>query len=387
MRRLLLGIYGFSFFNKFLLLTPVYVIFMQQNGLSDIQLSTMFIISTLGTLGAQIPIAWIIRRLGQRWTMMLGQCLKIIAILLWLVLPNYLGFAIGMILWGVQAGFRSVAFEGLIYDQLRARGAKRDYSKILGRKYTYESIGVVLSAFGSLLMFMGYAWVTWASVLAVLMSMVYLMVIPFVSGTEHTETKTAGSMRIIRTGIRAVLRTPCVLSIMLLALLIGNVPYLDDFLSPIGLQLGISTEYVGVVSFFLLGCATLGQRFAYKLNNLSDKILYLLIGLVGVGYIVFGCLYTVYVLWMLGLAYMLFYGINVLLYSRFQHMISSRHRSVILSLYTTLAYLTYMLVCGIIGLGGMLGSWRFSIVMLGFLMLLICLWAFLRVRRKCPLNN
>lgn len=387
MRRLLLGIYGFSFFNKFLLLTPVYAIFMQQNGLSDIQLSTMFIISTLGTLAAQIPITWIIKHLGQRWTMVLGQFLKIVAILLWLVAPNYAGFATGMVLWGVQAGFRSVAFEGLMYDQIRAHGATRSYSKILGRKYTYESIGVVLSAFGSLLMFMGYEWVTWASVISVLLSILCLIMIHLAPAVEHVQTKSVSSMRIIRTGIRAVLRMPCVLSIMLLSVLVANVPYLDDFLSPIGLQLGISTEYVGIVSIFLLGCATLGQRFAYKLTRISDKLLYALIGVIGVGYIVFGGVYTFGALWILGGAYLLSYGINVLLYARFQHMIPSYYRSVMLSLYTTLAYLTYMAVCGVIGLGGMLGSWRFSIVILGVLMLLICGWALMRVRNKCPLND
>lgn len=386
MRRLLLGIYGFSFFNKFLLLTPVYAIFMLQNGLNDIQLSTMFIISTVGTLVVQIPITSIINRVGQRWAMMIGQFLKIIAILLWIAMPNYTGFAIGMLLWGAQSGFRSVAFEGLIYDQVHAHNASGDYSRILGRKYTYESIGTALAASGSLLMFMGYDWVTWASVVAVLISMMCLIIIP-TGNIPHVSKNNVNFLRIFRTGIRVVLRTPCVLSVMLLAMLVANVPYLDDFFSPIGLQLGISTEYVGLLSFFLLICATLGQRFAYKLTNIKDKILYSLIGVVGVCYIVFGAVYTVDILWLLGVAYMLFYGINVLLYSRLQHMIPTSFRSVVLSLYTTLAYLTYMLVCGIIGLGGMLGSWRFSIMILGVLMLAICGWALLRVHRRCALNK
>ena len=387
MRRLLFGIYSFSFLNKFLLLTPVYAIFMQQNGLNDLQLSTMFIISTIGTLLAQIPVTGLIHRFGQRWTMIFGQILKIIAILLWIVLPNYAGFAIGMILWGVQAGFRSVAFEGLIYDQVRAHHATREYSKVLGRKYTYESIGTALSATGSLLMYMGYVWVTWASVAAVLLSIVALLIIPVTPIVTNMPKNSTNFIRTIRTGIRAILRTRCVMSVMLLAMLVANVPYLDDFLSPIGLQLGISTEYVGIVSFFLLACATLGQRFAYMLSNIRDKILYALIGVVGVSYIAFGTVYTAGALWMLGVAYMLCYGINVLLYSRFQHMMPPYYRSVILSLYTTFAYLTYMAVCGIIGLGGMLGSWRFSIIILGGLMLVICAWALVRVRRRCPLNK
>ena len=39
MKRLLFSLYGFAFFNKFLLLTPVYAIFMQENGLKRADLA------------------------------------------------------------------------------------------------------------------------------------------------------------------------------------------------------------------------------------------------------------------------------------------------------------------------------------------------------------
>ena len=386
MRRLLFSLYGFSFFNKFLLLTPVYAIFMQQNGVSDVQLSTMFIISSVATVLGQLPITFITNRIGGRWAMIFGQFLKMFAVLLWLVWPTYAGFAAGMVLWGLQAGFRSVAFEGLMYDSIKSYGRARDYSRILGRKYTYESIGVALSACGSLLMFLGYNWVTWASVGAILMSVWCLMLIRRAPGTTYTPVAGPEFRKMFRTGVRVVLKTPCLLSIMLLALLVVNIPFLDDFLSPIGLQLGIATEYVGIVSFFLLACATIGQRLAYRLNRLPDMILYIMIGCVGVCYMLFALLYSVPALLLLGLGYMMFYGLYNLFYAQFQHLIPPRHRSVVLSLYTTLTYLVYIIVCLIIGLGGELGSWRYSIMILGALMLVLCAWAVTHVRRRCDLD-
>ena len=386
MTRLLFSLYGFSFFNKFLLLTPVYAIFMQQNGVSDIQLSTMFIISATATVLGQLPITFITNRIGQRWAMVFGQSLKMWAVLLWLFWPTYAGFAIGMVLWGLQAGFRSVAFEGLMYDSIRARGRARDYSRILGRKYTYESIGVALSACGSLLMFLGYEWVTWASVVAILVSMLCLIMVPRLPSGAAKPVAAPEFRQVFRTGIKVCLKTPCLMSIMLLTLLMVNIPFLDDFLSPIGLQLGLSTEYVGAISFFLLGCATVGQRFAYRFNKLPDWVLYMLIGCVGIGYLAFAAIYTIGALWILGLAYMLFYGLFNLFYAQFQHLIPTRHRSVILSLYTTLTYLVYIAVCGIIGLGAQLGSWRYSIAILGVLMLMLCAWSVVYVRRRCELD-
>lgn len=387
MTRLLISLYGFAFFNKFLLLTPVYAIFMQQNGLTDFQLSTMFIVSAIGTILAQAPIAMITNRVGQRWSMMTGQFLKMFAILLWLVMPNYIGFVVGMFLWGVQAGFRSVAFEGLVYDSVSAYGMSADYSKILGRKSTYESIGTALSAFGSLLMFMGYEWVTWTSVMAILVSMICLLMVPRAAVVMNAPVSTLKFRKLLRTGIRVCLRTPCLMTTMVLALLAANIPYLDDFLSPIGLQVGIPTEYIGIVPLFLLGCATLGQRFAYKFTHVADWIIYALIGVVGINYILFGLTYSAATLWLMGIGYTLFYGIYTLLYSRFQHMTPSSHRSVVLSLYTTINYLIYMAVCGIVGLGATLGSWRFSIMILGGLMLVLCMFGAIFIRGRCRISG
>ena len=384
--RLLVSLYGFAFFNKFLLLTPVYSIFMLENGLTDFQLSTMFIVSAIGTILAQMPIAFITNRVGQRASMILGQVLKIIAILLWLVMPNYVGFVTGMFLWGVQAGFRSVAFEGLVYDSVYANGMGKDYTRILGRKSTYESIGTALSAFGSLLMFLGYIWVTWASVVAIVLSIICLLCVQY-TPPKQIRAKTVPFAKIFRTAMRVCLQTPCLITTMLFALLVGNIPYLDDFLSPIGLQIGITTEYIGVVSLFLLGCATVGQRFAYKFSKISDKLIYALVAVIGLCYMLFGATYSIGTLWLMGVGYILFYGIYTLLYSRLQHMIPSRHRSVVLSLYTTVSYLIYIAVCGIIGLGSMLGSWRYSIVILGAMMLILYLWGMLFLQKRCNVSD
>ena len=383
MNRLLFSLYGFAFFNKFLLLTPVYSIFMLENGLSDLQLSTMFIISALGTVLGQAPITYLTNRLGQRWSMIIGQMLKGVAILLWLIMPTPAGFTVGMFLWGVQAGFRSVAFEGLLYDSVCAYGMRREYSRILGRKSTYESVGTALSAFGSLLMFMGYDWVTWASVGAIMVSVLCLMAVPYRPMGRISQSRALGLRELFRTGIRTGMKIPGLMFVMILTLLVLNIPFLDDFLSPIGLQIGIPTEYVGIISLFLLGCATIGQRFAYKFAKVSDYLLYSLIGVVGLCYIVFAYEYSVASLWIMGVAYMLFCGIYTLLYSRFQHLIPTRHRSVMLSLYTTITYVLYMLVCGIIGLGATLGSWRFSILILGGLMVCVCIWALTRSSQYC----
>lgn len=270
----------------------------------------------------------------------------------------------------------------MIYDEVAAAGRAKEYTRILGRKATFESIGVALSATGSLLMFLGYDWVTWVSVVAIVISVLCLMLIP--NRKSESDISHTGFKAMFRDGVRTCIKTPCMMPIMMLALLVVNVPYLDDFLSPIALQLGIKTEMVGIVPFFLLICATFGQRFAYKFKNISDTLLYTMIGVAGGLYVLFAHVYNVQTLWMLGVAYTLIWCVYTITYARFQHMIPTRHRSVVLSLFTTLTYLVYMLVCAIIGIGATIGSWRYSIWFLGMLVIAVCVWAMIRVRKKCP---
>lgn len=90
-------------------------------------------------------------------------------------------------------------------------------------------------------------------------------------------------------------------------------------------------------------------------------------------------------LWALGLAYVLFSGVNVLLYSRFQDFVPTTYRSVILSLYSIGDNIIYIGTCLIIGIGGMLGSWRYSILGLGMILIGVGAWALFFIRDKCAI--
>lgn len=385
LRRFLANIYAYIFFNKLLLLTPVYAVFMQEHGMSDMALSALFIILSVGTFMCQIPVTWITNKLGQKNAINLGQVLKAFAFALWLIWPTFWGFAIGMFLWGVQCAFFNVAFEGMLYDELRARRHHDIYARVLGMRYNVSAVAAALSAFGSLLMFVGYEWITIASLISVAISMICINRIEL-----HARSKTAprrvrktNFMKLFRTGTRICIQTPCIFLMLTLTLLVSNICYLDDYLSPIGVEIGLPIVYVGLVQFFALGCSVLGQTFAHRFKSVPDWILYSTICLAGGLYMVFAMSYNVAGLWALGAAYALFAAIFILLYSRFQDFLPSSYRSVILSLYSIGDNLIYVVTCLLIGLGGTMGSWRYSIFILGAIIVLIGLWALMFIKNRC----
>ncbi len=389
LRRFLTNIYGYVFFNKLLLLSPVYAVFMQEHGMTDMQLASLFIILSVGTFMSQIPVTWMTNKLGQKNAINLGQLLKAIAFVVWLVWPTFSGFAIGMFLWGVQSAFFNVAFEGLLYDELRARHHHDIYARVLGTRYNVSAVAAALSAFGSLLMFVGYEWITLASLLSVAISMVWINRIQLRSRsrTSTKRVRKTNFIKLFRTGTKICIQTPCIFLMLMLTLLVSNICYLDDYLSPIGVEIGLPVVYVGLVQFFALGCSVLGQTFAHRFKSVPDWVLYSSICVAGSLYMAFSVLYNVAGLWTLGAAYALFAGIYILLYSRFQDFLPSSYRSIILSLYSIGDNVIYVITCLLIGFGGSMGSWRYSIFILGAIIVLIGGWALLFIKNRCAVQS
>ena len=386
LRRFLHNIYGYAFFNKLLLLTPVYAVFMQENGLTDLQLSLMFIIMSAGTFLTQIPVTWTTNKLGTKNAILLSLFLKACAFMLWFLTPSFWGFAVGMFLWGVECAFYNVAFESMLYDELRARHNQKIYAKVLGIRYNLQALGTALSAFGSLLMFAGYGWITFASLVSLAITAACIARIDMRSNPNiQRKVRKTNFIKLMKTGVRICAKTPCILLMFMLSLLVANVAYLDDYLSPIGIEVGLPVQFVGFIQFFILGCAVLGQTFAYRFARVKDWILYSVICAGGAAFVLFSFFYSLAGLWALGVAYVLFSAVNVLLYSRFQDFVPTTYRSVILSLYSIGNNIIYIGTCLIIGLGGMLGSWRYSILGLGMILIGVGVWALLFIRDKCAI--
>lgn len=388
-KRFLFGIYGFSFFNKMLLLSPVYAVFMQSKGMSDLQLSSLFMLLSVGIIASQIPVTWLANKIGHKYSIVLGQLLKAFAFILWVVFPCYIGFAVGMFLWGTQYAIYNVSFESIVYDELRARNYKNLYAKVLGVIYNIQAIAVALAASGSLLMFFGYQWVTAASVIALILSTLFILPIK-IKRRYIGKTKTVKKIRffsVIKTSLRICRKVPCIFMVALVLWMFSNFAYLDDYLSLIGLEIGMPVEYIGLVPFFCLGCSILGQTFAYRFLKTKDLWLYIAICIMGLSYVLFSVYYSVAGLLFLGFGYILSSALFILLFARLQDFIPTSHRPVILSFYSIGDNLFYILMCFVVGLGGSLGSWRYGVLITGVLLFLTGVWALFFVKDKCEYTS
>lgn len=382
----IIGVCGYSFFNKMTLLTPVYAVFMQSHEVSDIRLSWLLMLYPLAILATQMPITWITNHIGRRRAIIFGQTLKSIAFIIWMLWPTYPGFAIGMCLWGMQYAFTEPAFDALMYDELTARHHRGEYTRILGWRRAAQAAGTALSAFGSLMMFLGYGWVTMASVVALIISATFIAFMHLEQPQISRPIKNPSMRAMMRTGIRVCKMAPCVQMLMLISLMVTNFVYLEDYLSPIGISIGLPVEYVGIMPFILLGCSVLGQNVAYKFTNLKNNIIHAAICTVGLLFVLFYVFYSIWGLALLAMAYFIASIVNMLLFSRMQDAIPTRYRSILLALYNIGSNMAYVMVCLVIGLGGHLGSWRYGILMMGIILVWIGIWAAMYQRDECNIT-
>ena len=192
---------------------------------------------------------------------------------------------------------------------------------------------------------------------------------------------------LMRVGCHLCMTVPCILNLMLLSLMVANFAYLDDYLGPIGVAIGLPMNYVGIMPFLLLGCSVLGQRIAYKFARISNYTIYGAICAVGALFGMFCAVYSVAAIALLCAAYFLVGVLNTLLYSKFQDAIPTHARSVLLSFYSIGSNAAYVMVCGVIGLGSGLGSWRWGVAMLGAVLVWTGVWGALFVRNQCAVPN
>ncbi len=68
---------------------------------------------------------------------------------MWLFFPNFLGFLVGFILWGVKSAFTHGTYQGLIYDHLKDEGREGDYARVIGRTKACSYAAIMLASVGA----------------------------------------------------------------------------------------------------------------------------------------------------------------------------------------------------------------------------------------------
>lgn len=148
-------------------LYALYAVLFADHGLSTGQISALLSVWSVTAFLLEVPSGAWADTVSRRGLLVLSGVLLTAGFALWTVLPTYLGFALGFVLWGISGALVSGTFEALLYDELVARGARHAYPRIIGyaRAASETAIVVAIVAATPLYIWGGYPLLGWSSVL------------------------------------------------------------------------------------------------------------------------------------------------------------------------------------------------------------------------------
>ncbi|HUW21502.1 MAG TPA: MFS transporter [Candidatus Bathyarchaeia archaeon] len=213
MKSFIYKIYALSFFSDLVFIYPIYTVMFADKGLNALQISILLMVWAGTSFLLEVPSGVLADKYSRRNILFGAELVRIIGYTFWLLMPNFLGFLIGFILWGVKSAFTSGTFEALVYDELKANGEENKYIKIQGVVQSLHYIAFIFAGVGaSLAVSFGYSFVLVASILSLTVSSISILLLPKARMVQSTGEKKY--FKLLKEGLEFSIKIPTVLGII-----------------------------------------------------------------------------------------------------------------------------------------------------------------------------
>lgn len=321
MRSFITKIYLYSFFADLIFIYPVYSLMFVERGLSPLQISILLMVWAGTSFILEVPSGVIADKYSRKNILVFSQLVRIIGYMFWVLVPNFLGFLIGFILWGIKSAFTSGTLESFIFDELKACNLEGQYAKVLGRVQSLSYLAILFSGIGaSLSINYGYSVILWISIISLLISTVAVYLIPSTKAVASTEE--AEHFTLLHRGLNLSFKNVSLLQIIIFVSLVQALfGSLDEYLSIFASEAGLIKSGLGIF-FALYGLVqVVAAAIAYKIEQRSDAFFQFLILVNGLLLLIASYFYQVPSLALLLILSFLFKLVDVVMQSRLQHQV------------------------------------------------------------------
>jgi MFS family permease len=158
-------LYGFSFFDPFMIVIPVWVPYLATQGIGMRQFMELQAVFALVILCGEIPSGLLSDLWGRKKTLLLGSTLKAVSFSLLPLWSSYEGFLFYHLTMGIALSMISGGDVALLYDShLATEGEKTRATAILGNAKLATQTGTALSALlGSAVVILSYRHLLWVN--------------------------------------------------------------------------------------------------------------------------------------------------------------------------------------------------------------------------------
>ena len=352
--RLTWPVYGYAFFEEFILLYPLYALLFAENGLTVTHISALFVLWSLTSVLLTVPAGALADLVPRRHLLATAPLLTGSAFALWLLLPSPWAFALGFVLWGAAGALSSGAFEALVYTELDHRGGTDAYPRVMGltRALGVAAVGVATLVAVPAMTHGGYMVIGLASVAACLLCSVCALTLPEHRVRERDPGDEPGYLQTLRSGLAEVRHNPGVRPALLLVVLVSAFwGALEEYVPLLARDAGVPAQSVPLVVLVVWVGVTLGGLSAGPLSRLPGRALAALMTLASVA-IAAGALFTGPAGWaLLGFGFGVCQAMMVVADARLQESITGPGRATVTSLADlgteTLGITTFLVYAGV----------------------------------------
>jgi Major Facilitator Superfamily len=186
-------LYGFSFFDPFMIVIPVWVPYLATQGITMRQFMELQAVFAIVIFCGEVPSGLLSDLWGRKKTLLLGSVLKAITFSLLPLWSSYEGFLFYHLTMGIALSMISGGDVALLYDSYLAAGGERARgTAVLGNMKLAGQVGAAVSALlGGAVVTLSYGHLLWAN--AILSWIPTLLVLPVTEPPAALERRTKWS--------------------------------------------------------------------------------------------------------------------------------------------------------------------------------------------------
>ena len=350
MKNLVRKIYAFSFFDDLILIYPLYAVMFVDFGMEPWQIATLFVVWSVTSLLLEVPSGVLADKYSRKRLLFWGQIIRALGYAIWIFFPNFVGFLVGFILWGIKGALTSGTFEALLYDELKKQKQESQYTKVLGGTRASALVAILIaSALASPAIALGYAAVLWISIGAVLVSGFIVLTFPKAVSVESTHEQEY--FTILKAAVQDAFKNKALFRIIVFLTLVFAIGgALDEYWAIIATEAGLALYGIGLFLAVVSGAEAIAAYMAHRVEKYSPRLPYLLFTGGGFILILFWYFFNVPALLLL-VAFSFVFTLTQTIYeSKLQHEASNQTRATVTSISSFSAEIVALAVFGAFGL-------------------------------------
>ena len=256
--------YVFNFVNRFMVYLPVFVLFLNQKGLSQAKIMMLMSAYNIAIMAGEIQTGVVADKFSRKVSVLIGCVLQGVAMLMMIPADNFVYFIILEVLFGIGMTFQSGAMSAMFYDFLKLHHSEDLYPGIEGKRWAsvFVSQGIA-SVLGGIITDININLTVFITGVAYLFSAVILLLF---KEEKHVRITDNYKMHIFSTGVKIVKNRQ--VRLMLFVVVMTNALFQTTIwlYQPYYGEIGIKVTAYGWAYLMMNTVSALGGLFSSKIK-------------------------------------------------------------------------------------------------------------------------